>query len=126
MTQSDEMIQPDYIIPLTSYDDNGRIISNHTVPQSMRDIQVGNFLDGHFDSATHYVVGGQAVPRPPCPAVLDGLAFNGMPASSTLVVNGQSFEVTEATVELTFSKPGQYNLRIVCWPYLDGNFSVRI
>lgn len=120
------MTQPDYIILLTRYDNSGRIIANHTVPQSMRDIQVGNFLDGHFDSATHYAVDGQAVPRPPCPAVLDGFTLSEVPVPSTLIVNGQSFEVTEAAVELSFSKPGQYNLRIACWPYLDGNFSLRI
>lgn len=120
------MNQPDYIIPLTSYDDNGRIISMHTVPQSMRDIQVGNFLDGHFDSATHYVAGGQAAPRPPCPAVLDGRTLKGLPLPAVLHVNGNTYEVTEDTVELAFSTPGQYSLRLVCWPYLDGNFTVRI
>lgn len=109
---------------LTRFDASGKITCLVTVPASMRDLQGPNHIDGHFDAQTIYVVNGQALARPACPAVLDGFTLREMPAPSTLLINDQPHAVTEATVELAFAHPGVYTLRVVCWPYIDGNYTL--
>lgn len=111
---------------LSHYDTAGRIIGTLTVPESMIDLQIDGVVYGRADPATEYVVDRTITPRPVCPAVLDGLTLSGVPVPSTLIINGQPFEVSSEVVDLEFPHPGSYALRMVKWPYLDGVFEVNV
>jgi len=81
------------------------------------------YIEGDY-GALHYVVNGQVLPRPDCPAVLDGSALANVPAGSVIIINGQGYDCPEGgTVELEFDQPGQYTIRVTGWPYLDKEFT---
>ena len=76
-------------------------------------------MDGKWDTRTHYILNGQPTERPTSPVTLSGLTLQGVPAGSTLTINGESYEGVEGEVELEFPLPGTYRLRVECWPYRD-------
>lgn len=110
---------------LSHYDADGRVTAFLTVPESMVDLQMNQVVYGRADPATEYVLDRTIALRPACPAVLDGLTLSGIVVPSTLFINDQPFDITEQTVALTFNHPGTYRLRLVCWPYIDGSFTVE-
>lgn len=73
-----------------------------------------------------YVVDGQLQPRPTQSTQLAGLTLTALPANATLHIDGQSYPLTDATVELDFPLPGTYQLRVECWPYLDWTGEVTV
>lgn len=75
-------------------------------------------IDGSYDSDTHYILNDQPTERPASPVTLSDLTLLGVPAGSTLTINGESYEA-EGDVELEFPLPGTYSLRVECWPYKD-------
>lgn len=75
-------------------------------------------IEGAWDAADYYLVDGQPTERPASPVTLSGLTLQGVPAGSTLTINGESYEA-DGDVELEFPLPGTYRLRVECWPYKD-------
>lgn len=108
------------------YDAVGRILHFAEVPSSMLVLQDDDIVYGIADPETEYVLDRTIVPRPPCPASFAGSVLTGLPVPCTLTINGQVYDVTEATVTLDFPHPGLYEIRVACWPYLNATFSVRI
>ena len=56
--------------------------------------------------------------RPASPVSRTDLTLLDVPAGSTLWINGASYPA-EGTVELAFTYPGTYSLRVECFPFLD-------
>jgi len=80
------------------------------------------YVEGDYGSG-HYVVDGQVLPRPACPAGLDGSALTNVPAGSVIRINGQDYDCPDGgTVDLEFDQPGTYSIRVTGWPHLDGAF----
>lgn len=83
------------------------------------------YLEGQAYQTTHYVDGGELTERPTSPVSLSGLTLQGVPAGSTLTINGERYEA-EGDVELEFPLPGTYRLRVECWPYKDWEGEVTV
>lgn len=76
-------------------------------------------IDGSYDSDNHYIINGQPTERPASPVTLSDLTLQGVPAGSTLTINGERYENVAGDVELEFPLAGVYSLRVECWPYKD-------
>jgi hypothetical protein len=56
----------------SKYDSTGKVLWHGAVPDTMLDMQDDTIVFGAADPATEYVLDRTIVPRPACPAVLDG------------------------------------------------------
>ncbi len=108
----------------TRYDTNGRVLVTGSVPEAMIELQGGLIVHGKIDGRTHYVFEGTATPRPQNPATLSGADLSGLPAPCQIIINGVVYECEEATATLDFTYPGNYDVRVSAFPYLDAVFEV--
>lgn len=85
----------------------------------------GEYVEGEYDD-TWWLRSGNPVKRQPCPAVADGLFLRGVPAGSTIIIEGESYACDAGgDISLTFEYPGTYNVRVIRWPYLDGEYIIE-
>lgn len=109
-------------------DSAGRITQTLQMPRFMIDYQTppsgGSVVigEGHWD--THYVSGGEIVPRPANPAALSGMELVNLPSPCTVTLEGADYACTDATCQLSFSHPGTYTVTVSAWPILDATFEV--
>lgn len=75
-------------------------------------------VEGEYDNRKWYILNGQPTERPSSPVTLSDLTLQGVPAGSTLTINGERYEA-EGDVELEFPLSGTYRLRVECFPYKD-------
>jgi hypothetical protein len=54
------------------------------------------------------------------------MVLTAVPFPSVLHINGQAYDVDEDTIDLEFSNPGAYRLKLICWPYLDGEWVIHV
>lgn len=71
-----------------------------------------------FSQYEYYILNGEVTERPASPVSRTGLTLLDVPVGSKLYINGVSYDA-EGTVELEFTLPGTYSLRVECFPYLD-------
>jgi hypothetical protein len=83
------------------------------------------WIDGAWDSKTHYVSNGQAVARPANTATLDGLTLLNLPVPCKIVINSTVYDCTEPTADLEFDYPGVYNVTVEAFPYLNAEFEIE-
>lgn len=105
----------------TFYDLDGRITGSFAASsQELFDFNMDGkqYVNGDFDSLTHYILNGKPTERPASPVTLSDLTLLGVPAGSTLMINGERYSA-EGNVELEFPLPGTYRLRVECFPYKD-------
>jgi hypothetical protein len=82
-----------------------------------------------FKRAMYVNEAGETVDRPrmtlsihPQPVVADGkalLAVDGLPANAVVTIHGTTVEVTDGRLELTFDTPGEYQIKVSAYPYID-------
>lgn len=70
---------------------------------------------------THYVLNGEVVPRPVMPLVITGNHIEGIPVNSELWLENIVYTVDDGEVDIDFTYPGTYPVRITKFPYLDFN-----
>jgi hypothetical protein len=63
--------------------------------------------------------------RPASPVTRTDLTLHDVPNGATLWINGVSYPA-EGEVELQFTLPGTYSLRVECFPFLDWTDEVAI
>lgn len=83
-------------------------------------------IDGRHSGSTHYVLNGVPAERPSQATTLTGQTLSGLPYPCTLWIDGDSYTVDEATVELDLPLAGTYALRVEAFPYLDWKGSITI
>lgn len=83
------------------------------------------WIDGQWDGDTHYVVDGEAVPRPENPTTLDGMTLRNVPVPATLTINETEYQTDSDTVELGFDYPGTYRVIVRAFPYLDKELTIE-
>jgi hypothetical protein len=83
------------------------------------------YVDGKWDSRTHYILNGEVTERPASPVTRTDLTLQGVPNGATLWINGERYEA-EGEIELEFPLPGSYSLRVECWPYKDWEGEVTV
>lgn len=115
---------------ISYYDSTGRIYGYATGDDITMEVTKANteqqWVEGEWDGETHYVKNGKALERQPCPATLNGMALHNMPAPCKIVINSTEYDVTDKTVELEFDYPGVYKIKILAFPYLDGEFEIEV
>jgi len=82
------------------------------------------FVEGEWFGKDVYVVDGTVIDRPACPATLDGYTLNSLPVPCEIKVNDSSYPCDESSATLAFNLPGTYSIKVIAWPYLDGEFSI--
>jgi hypothetical protein len=90
-----------------------------------KQMSTDDWVDGEWYGKPFYVLTGEVVPRPENPATVSGQTLENVPVPATVIVNGTSYETNESIVELGFSQPGTYAVKVVAWPYLDKEFQVE-
>lgn len=83
------------------------------------------WVEGEWFGKPFYALNGEAVPRPENPTTVSGQTLENVPVPATVIINGTSYETNVSTVELGFSQPGTYAVKVVAWPHLDKEFSVE-
>lgn len=95
----------------------------HNTPPGHDAIEVPD--DILFVRSDFYILNGQPTERPASPVTRTDLTLHDVPNGATLWINGVSYEA-EGEVELDFTYPGTYSLRVECFPYLDWTDEVVI
>lgn len=114
---------------ITVYDQAGLILRVVSCQHDTRyaQCQTGeSFVDGASNDSTQYIVGGTVTDRPTMQASLSaGQTISGVPAGATVSINGQEYEADGTDIELTFDRPGDYQIKAVLWPYLDWETTIH-
>lgn len=114
---------------ISYYDKDGRItgeLSGDAVAINLtKELTTQSWVDGMWFWKPVYVLDGEVVDRPENPATVSGSALENVPVPATIIINGTSYDTNESRVELGFSQPGTYDVKVVAWPYLDKEFTVE-
>lgn len=114
---------------ISFYNARGEITSSLSgdpgIVETTKQMTEDSWVDGDWYGQLLYVLNGEVVPRPENPATLSGQTLSNVPVPATIIVNGTSYESSESIVELGFSQPGTYAVKVVAWPHLDKEFSVE-
>lgn len=113
---------------ITAYDQDGRIKFVLSGSQPIIDTTLEKsdetFIDGEWDSTTHYVKDGKAVKRPPNPTRLSGSNLESVPVPSKVLINDTEYDTDDDLVELDLPA-GKYTITVQSWPYLDAEFEIE-
>jgi len=83
------------------------------------------YVMGEYDNS-YWLYGGVPRKRQSCPVSLDGHSLMGVRPDSIIVINGRTYDCPDGgDVELGFDQPGTYSIRVIRWPYLDGEFEIE-
>lgn len=108
----------------------GKITMTVNAPEYMMQAQPleegEDVLLGKANLKTDYILDQQVVPRPPCPAILEGLDLSDLPVPCLITINGKPYSTERQALTLNFPNPGKYRLVISAFPYLDGSFEVTV
>ena len=114
-----------------AYEPSGRIRSLISVSRDMSDFYPNCvWVDDDAGWETHYIDltdPDNPIPaeRPASPVSRTGPTLLDVPVGSTLWINGTPYPA-EGTVELEFTYPGTYSLRVECFPFLDWTDEVTV
>ena len=114
-------------VPFVTYNKDGRIINCGFVPVDMLHLQQTDDLkvlqaESHWE--TQYVINDQCVDRPVNPAIINSNQIINLPKNSKIYINGTKYNIDENEIELEFEYPGEYSIKIECFPYLDIQFKM--
>lgn len=111
------------------YDSAGRILRYGSCPS---DLVSGQAQAGEtamafanpVEDTTHYHNGTTVVTRPTNPASLSGMTISNVPSGSTIEIEGVRYPVEGSTVNLSFTYPGTYEVKLLSFPAVDTLFEV--
>jgi len=71
------------------------------------------------DPSLWYISNKKMVLRPTLAVSLGTQVLRGVPIGAAVTIEGQTYTADGTDIELEFSLPGSYLIRVSCWPYLD-------
>lgn len=98
----------------TRYDSAGRIVGHTEATRAVVKAQRARYVADRFDEATHRIVNGAAVERPPASVRLEGGRLLGVPSAALVWVDG----VRHATAP-EIDVRGARTVRVQAWPERD-------
>lgn len=114
---------------ISFYNQRGEITGNlngdASVIELTKEMTEDLWVEGDWYGNPVYVLDGQVVARPENPTTVSGNTLENVPVPTTVIINGTSYETDESIVELGFSQPGTYVIKVVSWPYLDKEFTIE-
>lgn len=118
---------------ISFYDSTGKITGTASASLSVMEMikeqnpNVPNsqpFVEGAWFDKPVCVVNGMVVNRAPMSATLSGNTLNGLPVPCEIKVNDSTYHCDESSATLEFNQPGTYAIKVIAWPYLDGEFEI--
>lgn len=120
------------------YTENGKIDRVVDCPEcnSCNQTDTGEFIvpfpDGRDN--TYYIVDGVPTARGVMPAATDKtkvqigdpVNISSIPVGAILVVEENSYIISDGVAELTFDATGTYQVTLSCFPYLDTIFYIEV
>lgn len=117
----------------------GRILDVVVIPDDAYDYNSTLLYDGIVDGETHYIVDGEPIPRPAQATAIDKtevmadgadvVTITGIPSGATLSVSGpvtvSPQQVDDGAAELAFDVPGDYTVRVECFPWLPWESAIH-
>ena len=76
-------------------------------------------------TADHFVMGQMLKERPQMGAVLQGHWLKGVYEGAAVNIESETYTADGSDIELGFSAPGTYTVRVSLWPYRDQEFTVE-
>lgn len=114
---------------ITFYKDDGRIdysVTSDTEQSLEPNKQLSNnWIDGEWSEMTHYIVNNDAVERPICPAIIEQQTIKNLPVPCKIIINSTEYDADEPEVELELPYSARYTVRVVAFPYLDGEYTIE-
>lgn len=114
---------------ISFYNERGEFTSSLSgdpgVVETTKQLTTDPWIEGEWYGKPFYALNGEAVARPENPTTVSGQALENVPVPATVIINGVSYETNESRVELGFSQPGTYAVKVVAWPHLDKEFNVE-
>lgn len=119
--------------------DTGEIIDNPMLND--RDVKLHNThcTEGTWYQTTHYFLDGEPTEKQPQDTIIDKLVvivsdgeiatLSNLPDSCTVYIYNEdtgvfSIEVSDNSLELTFELPGQYNIKVEAFPFLQWEINI--
>lgn len=97
-----------------------KIVSGSVKTLSVQEIpEGGGYVEGGWDGRFYYVVDDTPTERPAMSCQTNSTTISNLPIPCSVTVNGETIEVPDGTLELSFGIPGTYKVKVVAWPYLD-------
>lgn len=113
------------------YDTNtGRIERNIICPDTIIDIQTQlgeNYLEHPIiDDSLYFISNRQVIERPVFDVSLNGQTLIGVPTDAIVTIEGVEYIADGTDIELSFSLPGTYNIKLSLFPFVDQVLQVVI
>jgi hypothetical protein len=102
----------------------GELFGDAVVIELNKTLTENAWVDGSWYGKPYYALDGEAVLRPDCPAVIDGMVLTDLPVPCVLDINGTRYDADESEVELDLGA-GSFVIKVIAFPYLDGVFNVE-
>lgn len=115
-----------------SYDESGKILNTGTAPSSstiadfahMSEQILMNIQDD-VSWESHYVLAGAITQRQTMPITVSGMKLSGATATAEIEIEGVVYECDGSDIELEFTHPGVYLVKVVDWPLLDWSAEIE-
>ena len=121
----------------TLYSDNGKIVQNSfkNTPPVMTLYQDLHYIEGKYQSHSHYIKNEVATPRPEMSLTLDKqtiaadaedmATISGIPAGATVTSSENSAVVDSGSLEFVTDQVGTHTLKFELFPYLDAEVTIN-
>lgn len=117
----------------------GRILDVVVIPADAYDYNSTLLYEGVVDGETHYIVDGEPTQRPAQATTIDKtevladgtdvVTITEIPSGSTLSITGpvtvSPQQIDDGSAELVFDVPGDYTVRVECFPWLPWEAAVH-
>ena len=102
----------------------GQLSGDAIVIELTKEMTTDAWVDGEWYGKPVYVLAGEVLDRPACPAIYEAGALINLPVPCTIDINGTRYECADDSAELDLAA-GAHTITIIAWPYLDGVFNVE-
>lgn len=109
---------------------SGKIQSLLQCPDSVLDLHYGvgeNYIEitSKHDAEGKWVVDGVLVDRPTMTPTVNGLIITDLPIPCSLTTYGETYEIPDGEVTLSYDLAGEYEVKVEAFPYLDWEVTVE-
>ena len=113
---------------ISYYDGQGKITGelsgDDAVIELTKQLTPLPWVDGAWLGKPVYVLAGEVLDRPACPAIFDDGALINLPVPCVIDINGTKYDCDEDSAELDLGA-GSHKITVIAFPYLDGVFNVE-
>lgn len=103
----------------------GTLSGDASVMAKTLEVNTKPWVAGEWFGKPYYVLNGVATAKPVNPTTVSGDTLLNVPIPAKVLINNAPYDTNEATVELSFTHPGTYNVKVIAWPYLDKEFLIE-